>query len=362
MSANKPLDEHLQLIPNLCRVQAIFVLILFSELLVLILVLFSSPKESIAWDTFGTGSFYVQWVVLLIALTLCRLRPWLAKMRVFLAYASAYAVILLIHFGVALLSQAFLSSNLQQPWEWHWIVKTQLITAIVGLLILHYFYVQYRVRQQEQAELRLKVDALQSRIQPHFLFNSMNSIASLVDIDPQRAEHAIVDLSELFRASLKESGTLVPLERELRLCQGYLRIEKLRLSHRLKVSWVLKVPADHYLMPLLTLQPLLENAIIHGIQKRREGGEIRIRTFSVAGELFIDVRNPLPDQVQEEVHADKGNHMALQNIRDRLETLFPGRGKISGQIVGDYYISTLRLPLTPVDPAGTPQNQAKQKP
>jgi two-component system sensor histidine kinase AlgZ len=374
MNFDKPddlsIDERLQLIPNLCRVQSLLILVVFAELLVLVLTLYSSKTPDQIWDAFGTGSLYIQWVVILIAFVLCRIRAWLARLGVYLAYLIAYLVTIGIHLGIALCAQAFLSSNLQQNWDWHWVLKVQTIAALVSLLVLHYFYVQYRVRQQEQAELRLRVDALQSRIQPHFLFNSMNSIASLVDSDPESAESAIVDLSELFRASLKESGTLVALSRELKLCEGYLRIEKLRLGKRLQVNWVIKIPPERYAIPLLTLQPLIENAIIHGIQKRLQGGDLRIRVFSVADELLIDVRNPLPDlpadsnditSDDQNQNTDRGNHMALDNIRDRLEALFPQKAKVSGQKLGAFYVSTLRIPLTGIEPA-SPSSKHKIDP
>ena len=135
-------DTRLQLIPNLCRVQSLFILVIFAELLVFVLTLYRSSTSTQAWDAFGTGSLYIQWVVLLIAFALCRMRPWLARLGVYPAYLIAYLVIFGIHLGVALCSQALLSSNLQQDWDWHWVFKVQTIAALVSLLVLHYFCVQ----------------------------------------------------------------------------------------------------------------------------------------------------------------------------------------------------------------------------
>jgi two-component system sensor histidine kinase AlgZ len=163
------------------------------------------------------------------------------------------------------------------------------------------------------------VQALQSRIRPHFLFNSMNSIASLIAIDPVAAETAVEDLAGLFRASLAQTSTEVSLADELDLCRRYLRIEQLRLGERLRVHWdVTALPAD-LPIPALSLQPLLENAIYHGIQMRADGGELSISGRYQAGEVRLRVCNPLADAT---APVRAGNRMALDNIGHRLRGLY----------------------------------------
>lgn len=140
-------------------------------------------------------------------------------------------------------------------------------------LLLRYFYLQSQWRRQEQAELRARIESLQARIRPHFLFNSLNSIAALVASDPVKAEQAVLDLSDLFRASLARPGTLVAWRDELELSRRYLSIEQYRLGDRLQMDWQVDGVPDDLPIPQLTLQPLLENALVYGIQPRIEGSD-----------------------------------------------------------------------------------------
>eukprot|EP01031_Cornospumella_fuschlensis_P016430 gene16430-20080_t len=146
----------------------------------------------------------------------------------------------------------------------------------MSALLLRYFFLQSQWRRQQQAELRARIESLQARIRPHFLFNSLNSIASLVVIDPYKAEQAVLDLSDLFRASLAKPGTLVSWAEELELSKRYLSIEQYRLGERLQLDWQVDDVPDDLPIPQLTLQPLLENALIYGIQPRIEGGLVRV--------------------------------------------------------------------------------------
>jgi len=140
--------------------------------------------------------------------------------------------------------------------------------------------------------LRARLEALQARIRPHFLFNSLNSIASLIASDPERAELAVLDLSDLFRASLAKPGSLVAWRDELALARRYLSIEQYRLGARLELDWQVEGVPDDLPIPQLTLQPLLENAILHGIQPRVEGGRVEVRARYVDGLFELCVSNP----------------------------------------------------------------------
>jgi two-component system sensor histidine kinase AlgZ len=185
------------------------------------------------------------------------------------------------------------------------------------------------------------VNALQARIRPHFLFNSMNTIASLTRSDPGRAEEAIEDLADLFRASLGESRANISLREELEVARIYQRIEQLRLGDRLRVKWnVAQLPA-RAIVPGLLLQPLLENAIGHGIEPLPEGGTIAV-TGSVADDaVVIEVANPVTTAGKV---ARGGNRIALENIRQRLELLFPGRSAVEVEESTGRYLVRLRFP------------------
>ncbi|MDX1802673.1 MAG: sensor histidine kinase, partial [Alcanivorax sp.] len=221
------------------------------------------------------------------------------------------------------------------------ILVNSLIAAIIAGLVMRYFYVQEQLRQKDQAELQARIQALQSRIRPHFLFNSMNIIASLIAVDPDAAEQVVEDLSVLFRASLKSSGNEVTLAEELSLCQRYIHIEQLRMGDRLQVEWHIQVDAENVMIPLLTLQPLLENAIYHGIQPLSAGGVVNIRAQAREGQLVLSISNPKPPG---EGH-HSGNRMALENIRHRLEALYGEAVTLETRPQEQQYEVEIRYPL-----------------
>jgi len=221
-------------------------------------------------------------------------------------------------------------------------IRNLLMAAIITLMLLRYFYLQYQHREQERAWLEARVAALQARIQPHFLFNSMNTIASLIGSDPERAEEVVLDLSELFRASLNTAGDrLIPLRDELQLCRRYLAIETTRLGERLRVEWTLSREADDVPVPPLTLQPLLENAVYHGIQPLTSGGTISIETELSRDRLYLLIRNPLPERGD---RSHRGHQMALDNIASRLAAVYGSDAALKTSHDGERFTVTLRLP------------------
>jgi two-component system sensor histidine kinase AlgZ len=204
-------------------------------------------------------------------------------------------------------------------------------------------YLQHQFVKQKQAELAARLQALQSRIRPHFLFNSMNIIASLISVDPELAEDVVEDLSALFRASLSDtSAGQVTLGEELDLCKRYLRIEQLRLDDRLIVEWVVDADISMIKIPLLTLQPLLENAVYHGIQPIPEGGTVRIFIAVDQGDLNIIVTNPLSQGSNQH---NRGNRMALDNIRSRLHTIYGLSARVETSIEAGIFETRVTYPI-----------------
>ena len=187
-----------------------------------------------------------------------------------------------------------------------------------------------------------RYQALQSRIRPHFLFNCMNTIASLTRKAPDLAEQSVEDLADLFRASLLEPTELYNINDELKLCRHYLRIETHRLGERLKVSWNIDDLPQDALVPPLSLQPLLENAIYHGIERLPEGGTINIKSESNNNKFTVVVSNPLPPENSEDKH--DGNKHAQENIHQRLITLFGNEGNLKIITAPDQYQVKLTLP------------------
>ncbi|CAN0587235.1 unnamed protein product, partial [Ectocarpus sp. 12 AP-2014] len=236
--------------------------------------------------------------------------------------------------------------------DWQAIAKKLLLALLIALMVLRYFYLQHQWQQQREAEMQARLTALQARIHPHFLFNSMNTIASLIAVNPERAEDAVLDLSELFRASLRSGDRLIPLKDELDLCRRYLDIEALRLGERLTLEWHIAPDLDKQAIPPLTLQPLLENAIYHGIQPRPEGGTVKLDASRRGQFVYVMVQNPRPDAGNS--HHD-GNRMALANIQSRLLALFGEQAVLKHSHQNDVYTVTLRLPRRTADQNAAPR-------
>jgi two-component system sensor histidine kinase AlgZ len=217
-----------------------------------------------------------------------------------------------------------------------------LLAGLISAAALRYAYVTEQWRQQVQAQAKSEVDALQARIRPHFLFNSMNTIASLVRRDPHGAERAIEDLSDLFRAALGAGEGESTLEEEVALVERFLAIERLRLGDRLQVNWRRDEPLPWTLrLPRLILQPLVENAVIHGIAQLAEGGIIDIGLHAERGVLTVEIGNPCPlDSV-----ASTGNGHAQQSIAQRLRYRFDNAAGLVSRRDAGYYACTLRLPI-----------------
>jgi two-component system sensor histidine kinase AlgZ len=223
-------------------------------------------------------------------------------------------------------------------------VRNVIIGLIVTALLLRYFFVSHQWRHHVEAEARSRIDALQARIRPHFLFNSMNTIASLTRSDPGRAEEAVEDLADLFRATLSDAGRLLSLKEELELTRIYQRIEMLRLGDRLKVEWQVAELPMRALLPGLTIQPLLENAIYHGIEPLDEGGTVVVRGRCDGQEIEISVINPRQQSTGDSRH--RGHRIAIDNIRERLKLAFDGCGTLDVSQTPESYQVTVRFPVT----------------
>ncbi|MBB5320875.1 sensor histidine kinase [Marinobacter oulmenensis] len=320
-------------------------MILTSELLAMVLAVVQAEDTWIDWSYFGLLSLFVQWTTLTSVALICPLRPRLARMTTTRATLIIVVIVLLDVLAFSLFADRVLHPG-PDGIGWQGIARKLLVALLILLMLLRYFYLQHSWQQQRESRMQAQLIALQSRIHPHFLFNSMNSIASLIASNPDRAEEAVLDLSELFRASLGSGETLVPLERELDLCQRYLAMEKLRLGHRLEMDWQIQPDTRHQAIPPLTLQPLVENAIHHGIQSRPEGGRIGIEVSSHGHFVYLMVHNPEHEPAG---HPHQGNRMALDNTRARLQALFGDQAVLKHSRHDGTYTVTLRLPRKSVD-------------
>lgn len=221
---------------------------------------------------------------------------------------------------------------------WETLARVALLAGLAALTLLAYF--QMRAEALSPAVTEARLQALTARIRPHFLFNSLNAVLSLIRAEPKRAEHALEELAELFRALMRDNRDLVPLADEIALCRQYLDLEKLRLGERLKVEWEIDDLPGEVLVPALMLQPLLENAVYHGIEPVEAPGVIHIRFTRKGDELVIALDNPVCPGGSHQA----GNRMALANIRERLALHYDLEARLEAQEENGIYKVNMVLP------------------
>jgi two-component system sensor histidine kinase AlgZ len=285
------------------------------------------------WNELLSISALLQPVLLCSLLLLFILSPQITKLPYRLGVVSVLALELVVVWLLWTLMARTLGADGTETLG-RWILLTMMACGV----LLVYFNLRNRALSPAFTEARLQ--ALQARIRPHFLFNSINAVLSLIRIDPQRAERALEDMADLFRVLMADNRNLVPLESELALCRQYLDLEKLRLDERLKVTWHIdKMPADA-LIPPLVLQPLLENAVYHGIEPVGEGGEVVINIYRARDQVHAVLSNPY----RKEGSHHAGNKMALTNIRERLALHFDYEASLSAKVTEDRYQVHIVIP------------------
>jgi two-component system sensor histidine kinase AlgZ len=215
--------------------------------------------------------------------------------------------------------------------------------AASATIVLAYLSLHRRAYSPALAEARLQ--ALQARIRPHFLFNSLNAVLALVRSDPRRAERTLEDLADLFRALVSDGRSLVRLADEISLVERYAAIEQLRLGERLRMSWDLDQAPVDALLPPLVLQPLLENAVYHGVEPGTGIGDVLVRIERKGDRVHVLVENPLrPAGSKGEGAVRSGNHMALDNIRERLMLFFDAEAKLETRTEGGRHRVEIDIP------------------
>jgi two-component system sensor histidine kinase AlgZ len=220
--------------------------------------------------------------------------------------------------------------------------RTALWTVIAVILLLGWFEISGRARSPALAEARLL--ALTARIRPHFLFNALNAVLGVIRSDPRRAETALEELSDLFRVLMRENADLVPLSEEIQVARQYINLERLRLGERVRVVWDMAACPPDPLVPPLMLQPLLENAVYHGIEPATQPGEITIRFECKDSRLRVELSNPIA-VADSHTH---GNQMALNNIRERLMLFFDLEATMTTQVGAGRVCVCIEFPYRPV--------------
>lgn len=335
------------LLPNFCDVTVVFMLVLLVELFALVLALAAPSEMEGFWSHLGLISLFCQWLGLLNAALLCSLRKWLNNLTMANTAIASFALVMVVCLALSLLVinvGEFIGFYSLSDTQWHnfFLLKNLSICALVYIVVLRYLYIQAQWKINLQAQSHAQIQALKARIRPHFLFNSMNTIASLIQIDANKAEKAVEDLSDMFRASLMEKTTH-SLADEIALTKSYLDIENLRLGERLQTEWQENVTDTSMEIPALCLQPLVENAIYHGIEPLEQGGLIKIQVNIENNSLCLSIANPVSGRSR--MNSNKSNHMAQDNIRKRLSLLYGDKAVFEVKETGDRYSVTLGIPV-----------------
>jgi two-component system sensor histidine kinase AlgZ len=331
-------------IPNFCRARALVPVIFVMQLVATVLTLVDLEHAFEASTHYILISLYLQWLGLMCAAVLCWLRRPLSELPPRLLFLACWAVMIVVTLAVsttawkvaawsqlpliALSQDRFLLSNLS-------------ISALISPLLLRYFWLQQQWREQVRAEGEARYQALHARIRPHFLFNSLNSVAELIATKPAEAERMVEDMSDLFRATLGQHRQIAPLAQEIELMLAYLRIEQVRLGDKLKVEWQVGKDVLDVAVPPLSLQPLVENAIVHGVARCKDGGVIRIVIRRDGRDLLVQIENPVAPA---DATSPPGSKTAVRNIAQRLALIYGPSAHIEIGQDGAVFRAMLRLP------------------
>ena len=333
-------------LPDFCSTRALFIVVLVAALIAIMLTLAAHDGDRQFLIALSKTSFFILWIALLGTALMCQLRPYLESAGPTRAFVIGFALLVLMCLAVAesawQLTRIFGQSAIIEDAHSTFLIRTLAISSIVIALAMRYLYISSEWRRSIVLEAQSRISALQALIRPHFLFNSMNTIASLTRSDPARAEEAVEDLSDLLRANLGGSTNRATLKQELETAAIYQRIEKLRLGDRLTVHWDVASLPMRARIPSLTIQPLLENAIYHGIELLPEGGEVLITGRRDGDDIEIRISNPVASGEKRDTG---GNKMAMSNIQQRFELAYDGRGTVTVDDGGDRFTVTLRFPV-----------------
>jgi two-component system, LytTR family, sensor histidine kinase AlgZ len=318
-------------LPDLCNPGVTLRVVLAVNALALLSVLLNSSATLALAGRIVDLAMWVEPILIASLLAVCASRPWLDHVPYRMAFVVATAEVGVVAWGFAGVIRLMIDSPVNPMFALFW-------AALTAAGMLYWLGLAQQAREPALAEARLM--ALTSRIRPHFLFNSLNAILGVIRADPRRAESALEQLAELFRTLMQDPRDLVLLSDEIELARHYLELERLRLGDRLKVEWDVESCPPDALMPSLMLQPLLENAVYHGVEPADQPGAIAIRLAHADGQVRIVLTNPL---LAGHVHA-KGNQMALANIRERLMLLYDLEASLVTEVGPTDYTVRITIP------------------
>ncbi len=293
-------------------------------------------------DRFFQDAAFIEPALLASIVALYALSPVLASMRYLPASLLVVGVVLAVAAGLAHAMQSFAAPFADD----RQLARVLVFTALIVVTLLGYLRLRAKAFSPALTEARLQ--ALQARIRPHFLFNSLNAVVSLIRRDPKRAEIALEDLADLFRVLMSDGRKFVRLAEEIALLERYASIEQLRLGDRLRLAWDIDGAPQDALLPPLVLQPLLENAVYHGVEPGTEPGEVLVRIEGRGQRVFIGVVNPLHPEFAQR----PGNRMALENLRERLTLFFDAEATMNTRVADGRFQVEIEFPYITERPAG----------
>jgi two-component system sensor histidine kinase AlgZ len=320
--------------PDGCNIGVVLRVALGVNAVVALAVLVSHASLAAAWARFVELSAVLEPALLMTLLAWCALRRFLPPLPLvaqrLLAWATPSACT-----AVMLLIVGPLGPDLSAAPRW----SALLVALAIGVAAQHYF--ELRARAFSPAVTEARFQALQSRIRPHFFFNSLNAVIAVVRTDPLRAERMLEAVAELFRAVMGDVRKLVPLEQELDLCRRYVEIEQTRLGERLQVDWDVGAVHPRARVPQLLLQPVIENAVRYGAERQAGDCRIVVRVRQLGFRLEIFVSNPVAkDPLQRE-----GNQIGLANIRGRLALIYDLEAELATRVRHERFELTMTIPV-----------------
>ena len=334
-------------LPDFCSAPVIMNIVIIAEMFAFMATLITRRISLNIVEDLLLISLFVQWVAITSAAALCYTRRYLNRLPKVRAVGMAYALLLLVTLVVSeaavwLLYGLGRIGTPRPEWYAYFHIQNFTVSVLVNALALRYLLGKHELRQRTLSEARAKIQALQSRIRPHFVFNSLNIIASLTRNEPGRAESAIEDMADLFRMMLSEDEQLVPVKKEIDVAKKYLALETLRLDQRLHIDWDIGTFPRKAAMPVLTLQPLLENAVRHGIEALPGGGTIGVKLWEEDGKIRIRVDNPFPSKSN--IRADSSSR-SLDNIRQRLQSHYGDAARLEATGENGQFSVTATIPM-----------------
>ena len=330
-------------LPAFCTPRILLITLLLGFGLALLLAIAPGVSED-RWIRLGTTSWFVAWVTLITIGALCALQKPLCRLPRHWLLLVVMSILLFTTAIISVLAYQSLTRFGWNPFEsqLEFLLHNQAIASVVGGMGIWIFSLHWAKTRRVTAQTKAELDALHARIRPHFLFNSLNTVAALIDADPKAAEAAVLDLASIFRAAL-HAGDTASLDDELALTRRYLALERWRLGQRLVVEWVLpEMPLPPIILPILTIQPLLENAVRYAVERSSEPCTIRIECLVGDQAISLLIDNPVIMDTQPP--ARDGNGVSLQNIRDRLALMFGDRASLRIGVVDAHFRVKLVLP------------------